>query len=187
MIQFLYLSDYSDNSNIGESGGTDSTGNNHQDDADTEGFAPGDLGPLLLHARVYAVAEQYDMPDLKTLAKEKYEESVGRNWNSASFVASLKIIYETTPESDRDLKGVALAVAGQNVEALCDRPEFVELCTEYAEITYDILKVSFSPKSVLKCPACSSTGSAISKNQVYNKWSGGYHAHHCNSRDHNFD
>jgi hypothetical protein len=127
------------------------------------------------------------MPDLKTLAKQKYEEAVGHNWNSASFVASLRIIYETTPESDRDLKGVALVAAGQNAEALCDRPEFVELCMEYAEITYDILKATFPPKSVLQCPACSSTGSAISKIQVYDRWSGKYHAHHCNSCDHNFD
>ena len=44
----------------------------------------------------------------------KYKESLPSGWNSASFVASLKLMYELTPESDRLLKDVAIKAAGEN-------------------------------------------------------------------------
>ena len=55
-----------------------------------KGFALEDRGPLLLNARVYAITEQYNIPDLKTLAAEKYKVVVKEGWNSASFCGQLE-------------------------------------------------------------------------------------------------
>ena len=54
------------------------------------------------------------IPSLKELSMIKYKESLPSGWNSASFVASLKLMYELTPESDRLLKDVAIKAAGEN-------------------------------------------------------------------------
>lgn len=100
------------------------------------------LGAPFLNAQVYAIAEQFDIPSLKQLAKDKYAEVVPAEWNSASFVASLQLMYELTPESDRLLKEVALKTAGEHCTELVDRSDFVQLCKNNGEISVDVLKAS---------------------------------------------
>jgi hypothetical protein len=160
MIHYLYTGDYSDQPDSDDNASQLASILNN--DENTEGFAPEDLGPLLLNARVYAIAELYNIPGLKTLATEKYGEAIKENWNGTSFVASLKLIYDTTPESDRLLKDIALNTAGKNAQALCDRGEFVALCKEYGEISYHVLKSSLDHNdhdvTAMECVKCRNTG-----------------------------
>lgn len=97
---------------------------------------------LLLNARIYVIAELYDVPSLKELAKEKYAELVPTEWNNPTFVATLKLMYENTPESDRWLKDVAINAAADNVRELVDCGEFVELCKGNGEVAFNVLKAS---------------------------------------------
>jgi len=79
------------------------------------------------------------------LAKKKYEEVIsGRKWNSTSFVASLKLLYEETLGNDRLLKDVAIKTAQEYIKDLCDRGDFATLCRETGEIAFDILKASLT-------------------------------------------
>jgi hypothetical protein len=64
------------------------------------------------------------------------------HWNSAPFVASLKLVYEETLENDRPLKDLAVKTAAKHAKELTDRGEFASLCKENAEITFDVLKAS---------------------------------------------
>lgn len=78
MLSFLYTSDY-------------------QDDAD-------DGRPLLVNAKMYAVGDKYDIPALKTLAKDKFAAGLGPNWDIATFLEVLETAYTNTPASDRGLR-----------------------------------------------------------------------------------
>jgi len=106
---------------------------------------------LLVNAKVYIIADKYDLQDLKALAKNKYEEVVPENWNSTTFVASLKLLYEDILESDRLLKYVAVETAGEHAKELVDRGEFVALCSEHGELAFDVLKSSLKHPKVVKC------------------------------------
>ena len=141
--------------------------------------SPESAAALLVNARVYTTAEQYDIPSLKELSMTKYKESLPSGWNSASFVASLKLLYELTPESDRLLKDVAIKAAGENAQKLADRGEFVTLCKENGEIAFDVLKASFTAKPIpLTWKACIYCGNSqrVAQNLDLD---GQYHSYSC--------
>lgn len=68
--------------------------------------------PLLMKAKICVIANKYDIRGLKDLAKEKCEKVVASEWNSASFVASLKLLSKETMDSDRCLKDIAIGATG---------------------------------------------------------------------------
>lgn len=112
-------------------------------------------GSLLTNTKVYIIGDQLQIPDLKILAKEKYKEVVSAGWNSAAFVASLKLLYEETMETDRLLKDIAIETAGKHVRDLCGRDDFVALCKESGDIAFDILRASLPVEPPVKaCTDC---------------------------------
>ena len=121
-------------------------------------------GPLLTNTKVYIIGDQLQIQGLKTLAKKKYEEVISdRRWNSTSFVASLKLLYEETMGNDRLLKDVAIKTAQEHITEFCDRGDFASLCMETGEVPFDILKASLVKNGatsiagppVRTCPSCS--------------------------------
>ncbi|TVY58983.1 BTB and MATH domain-containing protein 43 [Lachnellula cervina] len=122
----------------------------------------------LTNAQVFVIADKYDVQGLKELAEKKYEEAIAGSWNSASFVASLKLLYEETLESDRALKDAAAKVAGQHARELVDRGEFAALCKEHGQIAFDVLKSSIlepaKPAKPSSCRQCGCAGQWFCKN-----------------------
>ncbi|KAF8853773.1 hypothetical protein BDZ45DRAFT_677425 [Acephala macrosclerotiorum] len=123
--------------------------------------APADL---LIHTAVYLLADEKDIPALKVLATKKYEEILPDSWNSEAFCASLKEIYEGTPENDRMLWDVAIAHAGAHAKDLMDRGEFVTLWKKHGEIGYEMWKAYVklanlpAPPLMLKPTGCPAHG-----------------------------
>ncbi|KAI9047406.1 hypothetical protein LZ554_008850 [Drepanopeziza brunnea f. sp. 'monogermtubi'] len=142
MLKFMYTSDYPD-------GRESDRGHTKPPPPRVGATAPETGHSLLFNTKVYLIGEQLDVQPLKELAKKKFEEIIGDQWNSASFVASLKLLYEGTPEKDRLLKDVATKTAWLNAKQLCDRGEFVALCKENGEIAFDVLRAA-----VTETPDC---------------------------------
>src|SRR5882672_7153230 len=103
MISYLYIESYIDQLKALSSTSTSSSS------------AATTYHPLMLNAKVYVMAEKYDVSRLKTYSAQKFEDSFPGTWNatlmaanSPPLAASLKLLYEEPPESDRHLKGIAL-------------------------------------------------------------------------------
>lgn len=107
---------------------------------------------LITNAEVYILAEKYDIKPLKYRAKAMYEEIIPGTWNTPSFVESLELIYEGTPDSPKIdmLRGLALCTAAKHAKELMDRGEFVTLCKKNGELSTDILKTSLGLLGVSK-------------------------------------
>lgn len=104
-------------------------------------FTPDSTLPeLLLHANLYAVAEQYNIPTLKKAALDKYTTCVVTHWNDTAFVVSLKLIYEATPETDKDLRKVAIQAAAEQIVVVMDKGDFLTITKEDGDLATDILK-----------------------------------------------
>lgn len=58
--------------------------------------------------KVYALAEKYDIPDLKTLAKRKFEIAVACYYDAPELAEAIELVYSNTVDSDRGLRGVVL-------------------------------------------------------------------------------
>lgn len=63
---------------------------------------------LLEHTRVYALAEKYDIPSLKQLAKSKFEMAMACWYDSEEFAEAIEEVYCSTVDSDRGLRDVVL-------------------------------------------------------------------------------
>ncbi|TVY20479.1 hypothetical protein LARI1_G001841 [Lachnellula arida] len=162
MLSYMYTSDYSDGRNSTTSTKATSTttpsrpvSSKHSTAASTSKAASSNAP--LTNAQVFVIADKYDIQGLKALAKKKYEEVIAESWNCASFIASLKLLYEETLESGRALRDVAAKVAGQHAKELADRGEFAALCQEHGSISFDILKSSLTMTGP-QCISCKRFG-----------------------------
>ena len=190
-VHFMYTGDYCDNRK--SSAGT------------APQTVPDDAQALLNNTMVYVIAEKYEVSPLKTLAARKFAEVLPHEGNSPSFAASLKLMYEETPETDHVLKAIAVAFARENAKELIDRGEFASLCKENGEMGFDVLKaIVNSPKPLFRmCRYCETdefvrTNSKAElalqqeelwamprKKRLAKKFATG--SYHCNNCETNFD
>ena len=63
---------------------------------------------LLLHTRVYALAEKYDIPSLKQLAQRKFEMEMACYYDSPEFAEAIEEVYCSTVDNDRGLRDIVL-------------------------------------------------------------------------------
>ncbi|KAF2732370.1 hypothetical protein EJ04DRAFT_337916 [Polyplosphaeria fusca] len=63
---------------------------------------------ILIHAKVYAIADKYGIPGLKALARKKFAQQTELHWTSAEFADACQEAYETTVDSDRGLRDVVI-------------------------------------------------------------------------------
>ena len=88
---------------------------------------------MMNNVLVYAVAEKYDIPDLKDLAKGKLQSLARSKWPHDDFYALAERVFSTTPDTDMGLRQIVL-----------------DLCEEHFE---DILKNQDSRVGLLEIPA----------------------------------
>ena len=112
MLSYLYCSDY-------ESGEDSSSGFNN--------------------ARVYAIAEKYDIPLLKELAKERFVKWAEDNWSHRDFPAVAREVYESTLSSDRGLRDVVSRLYVEHGKDLVGTAGFVNLGDLIGELGLDVL------------------------------------------------
>lgn len=99
-----------------------------------------DSASLVVNAKVYIVADKYELDDLKKLACTKYKQLLpGGTWNSSDFTESARLVYDNTMETDRMLRDIIVQSAGINVKALLDRGEFVELLKDHGDLATEIM------------------------------------------------
>lgn len=95
---------------------------------------------LLVNAKIYIIADKYDIQALKEWAVAKYEEVLPTTWNSSSFIESASLVFEKTLESDRMLREVIIRKASANSKALFDRGEFVALLQSHGDFAAEVLR-----------------------------------------------
>ncbi|KAI9651107.1 hypothetical protein NHQ30_001144 [Ciborinia camelliae] len=96
---------------------------------------------LIKHAKVYIIAEKYDIQALKELARQKYLSGLVKCWDTSHFVESIELIFDGTPDISKGdgLRNTAVETASKHIFQLLDRKEFVELCQDRGDIATTIL------------------------------------------------
>lgn len=95
---------------------------------------------LLINAKVYIIADKYEVQALKDLAIAKYLHVLPETWNSSAFAESADLVYNNTVETDRMLRDAIVQGASKNVKALLDRGEFVDLLKSQSDLTVEVLR-----------------------------------------------
>ncbi|KAF5870921.1 putative btb poz domain protein [Botrytis fragariae] len=99
---------------------------------------------LIKHAKVYIMAEKYDIQPLKRLARQRYSSVADNYWNSRCFVQSIELIFDGTPDISEgdDLRKAVLEVASRYMKQLLAREDFAQMCQERGDIGFAILQWS---------------------------------------------
>lgn len=106
---------------------------------ETEGYANFTHPQILHHARVYAIAEQYNIAKLRDLSHSRLELAVEEDWDPLAFIAALRFMYDNLSENDRYIKPKAIKVARTRLGELCSVSEFRMLCEEKGDLACKIL------------------------------------------------
>ncbi|KAK1989747.1 hypothetical protein LX36DRAFT_686373 [Colletotrichum falcatum] len=98
----------------------------------------GDISDILLHAKVYAIAEKYAIGGLKALARIKFQTTASKCWDTDDFLDAISEAYTSTLDSDRGLRDIVLKVFAEH-EQLLDWNEIKELLRRLGSLAYDLL------------------------------------------------
>lgn len=101
---------------------------------------------VLLHVRVYVLADKYFIPELRNKALSNLSEAVKTAWNQDGFTAAVKEIYNNTPRdtdgAKHELRNVVLAVATEHASALfgtrTEHSIFKEMALSTPEFAADV-------------------------------------------------
>ncbi|CAG8950511.1 hypothetical protein HYFRA_00007008 [Hymenoscyphus fraxineus] len=107
---------------------------------------------LLVHSRVYTIADKFLIPNLKKLAAERFEielKKINAN-NLEVFTPVLRDVFEGSGPDDMQLKDMCTAMAARLYSDLASNEGFVSLCKENGEICFGILEAVEKPSTYLK-------------------------------------
>lgn len=110
MIDFLYTLDYDDHpsSFVLAKEGKQQVQDHASDQASS----------LPVNAKVYIIADKYELKVLKSVACSKYKRGLLDNWNTPFFPESACYVFENTMETDRLLRDVIVRVAKRPCQRL---------------------------------------------------------------------
>ena len=67
-----------------------------------------DTARLTVNALMYALADKYEIEDLKLLALSKFATAADQDWESLAFVYAAELVFRTTPGSDQGLRNIVI-------------------------------------------------------------------------------
>lgn len=102
------------------------------------GTLQGDAEQLLVHAKMYEMADKYDVAGLKNLCIEKYRRACFKFWDHAKFAESAYHVYCTTPSRDKGLRNVVCKTLSDHMNLL-EKPEIEDLMTQFNGLAFGLL------------------------------------------------
>jgi hypothetical protein len=95
---------------------------------------------LLVHARIYTLADRLSLPELKSLAHSKIHRTAS---TAKGELAYARYVYkESNPEDNTIRKPVAAFWASRSYSLRHDaEPEFRAMCLEFPQFSYDVLQL----------------------------------------------
>lgn len=145
MLQFMYTSDY-----------------------DASCSADNSASPMVSSVKVYSIADKYDVPALKSQAKEKFKTAVETCWTMDDFPYAIAEVYNSTTSIDRGLRNVVVDIASKHVNQLLSKQAFSDVLGEVVGFASDIAQQLANSQEKIrkrlrkyKCPHCEKQWEAV--------------------------
>lgn len=94
---------------------------------------------LMLHAKVYIIADMYDIPCLKSEALQKFIKAQSSEWDASGFILAAEAAYNGTRAADSALRDSVVQGFMNNMSVLTDDRWKAQLI-ESSELLYDIAR-----------------------------------------------
>ena len=119
-----------------------------------------DISLLQLHARMFSLADQYEIPHLGALAAHSFASRCTQSWLADEFLASISDIYETTPSSVAQLRVTACMEIRKHLPAMLHEKDAAEMyertLTEVPDFAKDLLNSYVQHPLYRHCRWCNS-------------------------------
>ncbi|KAN0071715.1 BTB/POZ fold [Elaphomyces granulatus] len=79
--------------------------------------------------REYAIAEKYDIKELKAFAQSRFSTWVKSNWNHPEIYSVVNEVYNSTPSNDRGLRDLVKSTVKKNATSALHKDNFREMLT----------------------------------------------------------
>jgi hypothetical protein len=116
-----------------------------------------ETNPLLVHSKVYAMADKYDMSGLQAICVGKLEVDIYEKRELQNLVNALPHIYSSTPPSQTALKQKAAALVQKSYNEIMHKPKLktkLEIaCVQSGQLGWDVLSNLFGRRYIL-CAEC---------------------------------
>jgi len=103
------------------------------------GHTPGSE-QLLIHAKMYEIADKYHVVGLKELVLEKFSQACQKYWNEPCFAAAAHHAFSTTPDNDLGLRDIVSLTIATHMTELMKKPEVEALLLEFNGLAFGLLK-----------------------------------------------
>ncbi|OCL09392.1 POZ domain-containing protein [Glonium stellatum] len=125
--------------------------------------------PMIFNAKVYSIADKYDIPTLKSHALGKFRKSVETCWGMDDFPLAIREVYSSTLDNDRGLRDLVVKAACEHADALSKEPEFRTALEEASSFAADVVlsmakgrpKQTTPRTNTYDCPNCGNSWQAI--------------------------
>jgi hypothetical protein len=118
---------------------------------------------LQLHAQMFLLADQYDIPGLLFIAAKKFRARCVNSWDALEFLQSMRELYKLTPPSIIRLRETAcVVIRGRLPEMLDDAVTadcFEKTVLEIPDFAKDLLSAYISRPLMGYCDTCRSNQS----------------------------
>ncbi|CAN9427199.1 unnamed protein product [Alternaria sp. RS040] len=104
---------------------------------------------LLLHSKMYAIGDKYDVAGLKELARTKFSIVCMSLWNDEAFVQVAEHALNSTPDSDVGLREVLCQTIVSHIELL-NKPAVADLLDKHTKFMFKVLRHVSEAKAGLK-------------------------------------
>ena len=116
-----------------------------------------ETNPLLVHSKMYAVADKYDIPSLQAICVTKFELNVNNNSELQNLVDALPHVYSSTPPSQTALKQKVAALVQRSYSEIIHRPclkiKLETACVQSGQLGWDVLSNLFN-RRYIRCANC---------------------------------
>lgn len=113
---------------------------------------------LSVHAKTFALADQYLIHGLKTLSVEKYRAAFAAHGTIFNFLDTIMDIYTLTPDTVRELRETAVGFARQHLpkalNSVEEREAFEKVTTEVPAFAKDLLHSFLQSPCIGSCVNC---------------------------------
>ncbi|KAG8670728.1 hypothetical protein FPOAC2_04035 [Fusarium poae] len=148
MVQFFYLWDYNPRSLMSKHIlDQDGPQENETDASSGADDATTPKGPLLiLHSKVFTLAHIYDIPRLRDLSIEKFQEVARLQWRSNCLLDAAREAYTATPSTVLEMRRAIVKTFYEHRELLGE-DHVKDFLREVHELAFDILMYMNEPPS----------------------------------------
>lgn len=112
-----------------------------------------DCNGCVLHAKMYALSDKYDVSSARALATAKFKARIcAEDIKSDEVLAATKIIYNTTPWNDDGLRKHVVYYAQKNMFQILKKPVFQEMMAD-PDFAWDF-GTKYASRAHVWCPKC---------------------------------